>query len=60
MDNPLSCTRFFCTKAKLQDHGIGLQSVRSIVESYNGTLNIDYDEKQFSNQQHLKKRSDLA
>ncbi|MCB6917476.1 GHKL domain-containing protein [Enterococcus avium] len=39
---------------------MGLQSVRSIVESYNGTLNIDYDEKQFSNQQHLKKRSDLA
>ncbi|MFB5455881.1 GHKL domain-containing protein [Enterococcus avium] len=25
-----------------------MQSVRSIVESYNGTLNIDYDEKQFS------------
>ncbi|MGM0165532.1 hypothetical protein IGI39_000474 [Enterococcus sp. AZ135] len=41
-------SRFFSTKTKPQDHGIGLQSVRSIVESYHGTLDIRYDEEQFS------------
>lgn len=41
-------SRFFSTKDKPQEHGIGLQSVRSIVESYDGTLNIDYDDEQFS------------
>lgn len=41
-------SRFFSTKDKPQEHGVGLQSVRSIVESYGGTLNIDYDDEQFS------------
>lgn len=41
-------SRFFSTKNKPDEHGIGLQSIRSIVESYDGTLNIDYDEEQFS------------
>ncbi|AYQ24859.1 GHKL domain-containing protein [Enterococcus avium] len=27
---------------------MGLQSVRSIVESYNGNLDINYDEERFS------------
>ncbi|MGL9727163.1 sensor histidine kinase [Enterococcus sp. DIV0756] len=40
--------RFYSTKAKPQEHGIGLQSVRSIVESYDGTLDINYDEEHFS------------
>lgn len=41
-------SRFFSTKAKPQEHGIGLQAVRSIVESYNGTLDIHYDDELFS------------
>lgn len=43
-----SGSRFFTTKKQPQDHGIGLQSVRSIVESYNGNLDINYDEDRFS------------
>ncbi|MGG5370254.1 ATP-binding protein [Enterococcus sp. AZ196] len=41
-------SRFFSTKAQPQKHGIGLQAVRSIVESYDGTLDISYDDEQFS------------
>lgn len=40
--------RFFSTKKKPNEHGIGLQSVRSIVESYNGILDIHYDDEVFS------------
>ncbi|OTO67700.1 MULTISPECIES: sensor histidine kinase [unclassified Enterococcus] len=43
-----SGTRFFSTKAAPQEHGIGLQSVRGIVDSYDGTLDIHYDEEHFS------------
>lgn len=41
-------SRFFSTKTKPQEHGIGLQAVRSIVESYTGTLDIHYDDELFS------------
>ena len=40
--------RFFSTKEQPDEHGIGLQAVKSIVESYDGTLDITYDDKRFS------------
>lgn len=40
--------RFFSTKEQPDEHGIGLQAVKSIVESYGGTLDITYDDKRFS------------
>ncbi|GCF93999.1 sensor histidine kinase [Enterococcus florum] len=40
--------RFISTKQSSKDHGIGLETVRQIVESYGGTLQIDYDRDHFS------------
>lgn len=39
---------FFTTKKNKKAHGFGLENVRSIVEQYNGTLDISYDDNVFT------------
>ena len=34
------------TKRNPKDHGIGLQSIKAILENYKGELNIENDEEQ--------------
>lgn len=39
--------KFLSTKTDGKDHGIGLQSVKRVVDTYNGTMEIIHDEKIF-------------
>ena len=39
---------FLTTKKRKEQHGIGLQNVKKIVESYNGNMNIQTEEDIFS------------
>ncbi len=38
---------FLSTKSDREEHGIGLQSVRRVVDTYQGIMEINYDEKIF-------------
>lgn len=39
--------RLFSTKKNDEEHGIGLESVKRIVEKYNGEMKIDYTKQEF-------------
>lgn len=38
---------FFTTKKNKENHGFGLSSVRSVLQKYNGCMELDYDKKRF-------------
>lgn len=49
---------FQSTKSDSTEHGYGLRTVRNIVNSYNGILDIDYDETTFTITLALKDRDE--
>ena len=54
MDNPFEGKiakeddTFLTTKEDKANHGIGLQSIKAVLEKYNGSIDISHNEKVFS------------
>lgn len=40
--------KFITTKADKDNHGIGLESVKKVIQKYSGTMSVDYDDNIFS------------